>query len=71
VRRARDRARTSDLVLWLVDAKDEVVPLPQNGDDHAPVWIVRNKVDLVGGENAGAVTAQFDISAAHEEAFLT
>jgi tRNA modification GTPase len=42
-----------------------------NGDDHAPVWIVRNKVDLVGGENAGAVTAQFDISAAHEEAFLT
>lgn len=67
VRRARDRARTSDLVLWLVDAKDEVVPLPQNGDDHAPVWIVRNKVDLVGGENAGAVTAQFDISAAHEE----
>ncbi|TKT71263.1 tRNA uridine-5-carboxymethylaminomethyl(34) synthesis GTPase MnmE [Afipia massiliensis] len=61
VRRARDRARTSDLVLWLVDANDNsALPLKNEGD-HAPVWIVRNKVDLVGGD--GAARAQFDISA--------
>ncbi|MES2599844.1 MAG: tRNA uridine-5-carboxymethylaminomethyl(34) synthesis GTPase MnmE [Pseudomonadota bacterium] len=63
VRRARDRARTSDLVLWLVDANDRTAPSPQNEDDHAPVWIVRNKVDLAGGKGGGAAKAQFDISA--------
>ena len=64
VRRARDRARTSDLVLWLVDANDKTAPLPQNEDGHAPVWIVRNKVDLIGGKGEGGAGAQFDISAA-------
>lgn len=63
VRRARDRARTSDLVLWLVDANDRTAPSPQNEDDHAPVWIVRNKVDLAGGTGGGAARARFDISA--------
>ncbi|MBB5051994.1 tRNA modification GTPase [Afipia massiliensis] len=63
VRRARDRARTSDLVLWLVDANDNSALPPKNDDDHAPVWIVRNKVDLVGGNGDGAARAQFDISA--------
>ena len=64
VRRARDRARTSDLVLWLVDANDRNAPTPQSDGDHAPVWIVRNKVDLVAvkGEGAGA-TGRFDVSA--------
>ncbi len=61
VRRARDRARTSDLVLWLVDANDNSALPPKSEGDHAPVWIVRNKVDLVGGN--GAARAQFDISA--------
>jgi len=37
VRRARDRARTSDLVLWLVDANDKSAPTPQSDGDHAPV----------------------------------
>ncbi len=63
VRRARDRARTSDLVLWLVDANDSGVASPQSEDDHAPVWIVRNKVDLVAGEK-DAARVRFDISAA-------
>jgi tRNA modification GTPase len=63
VRRARDRARTSDLVLWLVDANDKAASPPQSEGDHAPVWIVRNKVDLVAGEK-DAARAQFDISAA-------
>ncbi len=62
VRRARDRARTSDLVLWLVDANDEAASPPQSDGDHAPVWAVRNKVDLVAGEK-DAARAQFDISA--------
>jgi len=63
VRRARDRARTSDLVLWLVDANDNDAPPPETEDDHAPVWIVRNKVDLIGSKEADAARAQFDISA--------
>ncbi len=61
VRRARERARTSDLVLWLVDANDKSATLPEIEDDHAPVWIVRNKVDLANDGNAAR--AQFDISA--------
>jgi len=64
VRRARDRARTSDLVLWLIDANDEIMPA-QNTDDHAPVWIVCNKVDLVTTKGeAGKPPSRFDISAA-------
>lgn len=45
VRRARARAGEADLVLWLADAAvDEI--------DHggaAPVWLVRNKIDLDSG----------------------
>ncbi len=61
VRRARDRARTSDLVLWLVDANGKAAPSPVSDGDHAPVWTVRNKVDLIGSKNGEG--AQFDISA--------
>src|SRR5882724_3757440 len=42
VRRARNRAGEADLVLWLADAANEKI-------DHggaAPVWLVRNKIDL-------------------------
>ncbi len=67
VRRARERARTSDLVLWLVDAAAGTAP-PQATDDHAPVWIVRNKIDLAGGAGeARARPEQFAISAATGE----
>ncbi len=42
VRRARARAAEADLVLWLVDATHE-----KNLDEGAaPVWLVRNKIDL-------------------------
>ena len=52
VARARDRAAQADLVLWVIDATEEVnsnsVPLPSaNGP---PAWIVRNKIDLVAEE---------------------
>ncbi len=68
VRRARDRARTSDLVLWLVDANTDAAPISVSGDDHAPVWMVRNKVDLLAArDEAGGGLTRFDISAAGGE----
>jgi len=42
VRRARARAAEADLVLWLVDAQHEKSP----HEGAAPMWMVRNKIDL-------------------------
>ena len=42
VRRARARAADADLVLWLADVSPAVV----QHDGTAPVWMVRNKIDL-------------------------
>src|ERR1019366_1768771 len=42
VRRARGRAADADLVLWLVDAQHEM----DVQRAAAPLWVVRNKVDL-------------------------
>jgi tRNA modification GTPase len=42
VRRARARAAEADLVLWMIDAQHEGNP----GQGDAPVWVVRNKIDL-------------------------
>src|SRR5213080_422892 len=42
VRRARARAAEADLVLWLADAANEMI----DHDGVAPVWLVRNKIDL-------------------------
>ncbi len=51
VRRARARAAEADLVLWLVDATHE-----KNFDEGAaPVWVVRNKIDLDAVESDAAV----------------
>jgi tRNA modification GTPase len=48
VRRARARAAQADLVLWLTDAA--VDGAATSGDFGAtPVWMVRNKIDLVDG----------------------
>jgi tRNA modification GTPase len=69
VRRARARAADADLVLWLTDAegRDDARPVAS-----APVWTVRNKIDLRSeglspdaGRAMGAVTADkaFAISA--------
>jgi tRNA modification GTPase len=69
VRRARARAAEADLVLWLADAQHERI-LAQ-GD--APVWWVRNKIDLDAGQpdatklarglGQGDGTVEFRISA--------
>lgn len=63
VRRARERARTSDLVLWLVDANEKVAPTFNDDENHAHVWTVRNKLDLVAAKGEGTATGRFDISA--------
>ena len=65
VRRARARAAEADLILWLTDAEGPGL-LPQSD---APVWRVRNKIDLVAtaetlrGGKTGEKT--FVISARH------
>jgi tRNA modification GTPase len=57
VRRARDRAASADLVLWLADASERAPSPGQPGlgqGTSAPIWRVRNKIDLVdraGGKN--------------------
>ena len=62
VRRARARAAEADLVLWLADAAVEPVH-----DGGAPVWLVRNKIDLVagrpGGDDETCARREFRISA--------
>src|SRR5258705_11324077 len=64
VRRARARAAEADLVLWLTDSSNAEI----SHHGQAPVWLVRNKVDLEGtggpggGGEQGAVAA-FRISA--------
>jgi tRNA modification GTPase len=45
VRRARARAAGADLVLWL--SEDEAADTDYQGD--APVWLLRNKIDLAAG----------------------
>ena len=65
VRRARMRAAEADLVLWLVDARH--VSGGRVGE--APVWLVRNKIDLdtsggsAGGLHGAMEGADFQISA--------
>jgi tRNA modification GTPase len=70
VRRARQWARDADLVLWLVDASSlSEIPPVSEGENHAPVWLMRNKVDLLkaSGENPARQSSKFDISAEHGE----
>ncbi len=54
VRRARARAEEADLVLWLVDARDEKNLEKSLEQGAAPAWVVRNKIDLdaVGSDAA-------------------
>jgi tRNA modification GTPase len=62
VRRAQERARHADLVLWVSDASDDKSFAPEQGDDHAPVWRVINKIDM--GAGASTQPSRFAISAA-------
>ncbi len=60
VRRARARAADADLVLWLSEGGS---PESDQGGE-APIWTVRNKIDLVGpSADPKAVSPVFHISA--------
>ncbi len=68
VRRAKARAATADLVLWLTDA-DGALPAQ---DTSSPVWLIRNKADLDGSAIGPVKTPDasgrvFRISAARGE----
>jgi tRNA modification GTPase len=54
VRRARARAAEADLVLWLTDAEHAGIPAEGN----APLWLVRNKIDLPGTDKLLSGCAQ-------------
>src|SRR5207253_6788642 len=60
VRRARARAAEADLVLWLAD--NDGGEIGHQGS--APVWLVRNKIDLGGAGGERAARREFRISAA-------
>ncbi len=65
VRRARERTRTADLVLWLVDAGEAVPPEIDGELKDVPIWIARNKIDIASAaatlpKSGGEI---FDISA--------
>jgi len=70
VRRARARASEADLVLWMIDARQVRQVAEKSGSvTEAPVWLVRNKIDLVGSAVTDRATrpavggVTFDISA--------
>ena len=52
VRRARERANSADLVLWVVEAGEGATsphtarPPAEKRAVRAPIWVVRNKIDL-------------------------
>lgn len=56
VRRARDRAAQADLVLWL--SEDEQAEVERQSE--APVWLVRNKIDLSRGREGSRPSSSGD-----------
>jgi len=56
VRRAQERASGADLVLWIADANDSaserLLSDVEKNRAMTPVWLVRNKIDLIQSDNA-------------------
>jgi tRNA modification GTPase len=50
VRRARERAAAADLVLWVVDANAAASHAALPAASEPPIWVVRNKIDLLAGQ---------------------
>src|SRR3569623_360028 len=46
VRRARARAESADLVLWMCEAGANVPVMPPSNAGGVPLWVVHNKIDL-------------------------
>ena len=59
VARARDKAKASDLILWLSEASAPVSP----GVTGAKVWRVLTKSDLLPAKNSQSLTGELTISA--------
>ncbi|MCE3257723.1 MAG: tRNA modification GTPase trmE, partial [Nitrobacter vulgaris] len=57
VRRARDRAASADLVLWL-SADHSAEPDESIINGEVSLWLIRNKIDLSSPENDGANPGQ-------------
>jgi tRNA modification GTPase len=51
IRRARERAASADLVLWVIDVGASWAgrEKPELGAETLEVWLVRNKIDLLDG----------------------
>src|SRR6476659_4338560 len=60
VRRARDRAASADLVLWLADDDTGVSPSQMIGEGGTSFWRVRNKIDLASPESDGSNPRQLE-----------
>jgi tRNA modification GTPase len=62
VRRARDRAQQADLILWVEDAAEPaIMPGPGQSID-VPIWIIRNKVDLINKDKNNIRKSEFGVS---------
>ena len=64
VRRARGRAESSDLVLWVTDATIIAAPgqpAMMTGACAPTVWTVSNKCDLMSGDTEGSRAASSDV----------
>ncbi|HYC18008.1 MAG TPA: tRNA uridine-5-carboxymethylaminomethyl(34) synthesis GTPase MnmE [Pseudolabrys sp.] len=66
VRRARERADTADLVLWVVDANDCAGGWPLRKVEASraapPVWLIRNKIDLLQRAASNEQSCQYERS---------
>jgi tRNA modification GTPase len=61
VRRARDRAASADLVLWLTDSDGNAdFPIEIAREGAISVWRVRNKTDLLGAKSDAANPRHFE-----------
>jgi tRNA modification GTPase len=63
VRRARERARGADLVLWVIDASPYAAGLSTapaslvgKAGANSPVWVVRNKIDMLQMDTRNELT---------------
>ena len=50
VRRARERAAAADLVLWVTEVVDRMSNGAQPRGKEPPIWLIKNKIDLVHGQ---------------------
>jgi tRNA modification GTPase len=56
IRRARERAASADLVLWVIDgsAAGPAPDCPPTGLEYSAIWLVRNKIDLAADKSSAA-----------------